>query len=506
MNQANLLLLNTGATFTRMAASVVLGLWTTRIAYQELGRDGFGAYAAALAVVLMLPIIIEAFSNSAQRHMAYAIGAADPDEVRAVSGTFVTMASLAAGLLITLVVTTAPMLAMPLQANPPHAAHLPAALSWISVMTAFVVAQSPFRSYLIAKQSIALLTGFEMLESMGRVAAAATLFLYSPPTIIDYARNTALAVAIPTLLLAAYCMHHFPVTRPGRLTRVGLIAAMGLWMMVSQLGWKIRTQGIQIAINTLVGAAATASYSVCLQLALYQHNLSAAVYRAVRPALVVAQGRGTRDHVRQLAISSSKLISIGTLVAAAPLLFETRAVLTYWIGEAPDEMILMIRWLVAWVTIKDLTIGHLTAVHASGKVATHELTFLGFDLLALGAGSLAVWYGAPAWSFPCAVFFSILGYTAVTIKLFADAAHMTPREWALWVLRPYLQVATIVGFVTAVLVNSLEPSTWRLGLVLVVTPIVVVLAAYALGLDEEERRRLGDAFNAVARRLRRRSA
>jgi O-antigen/teichoic acid export membrane protein len=505
LNQANLLLLNTGATIARMAASVVLGLWTTRIAYQELGRDGFGAYAAALAVVLMLPILIEAFSASAQRHMAHAIGAADPAEVRAVSGTFVTMSLAASLLLAAVVVAAAPWLAEPLKAEPPHSTHLPAALAWIGVMTAFVLAQTPYRSYLIAKQSIALLTGFEMFESIARVAAAATLFSYSQPTIIDYARNTALAVAALTVVLAVGCTYRYPVTRPGRLTRVGLIAAMGLWIIVSQLGWKIRTQGIQVAINTLVGAAATASYSICLQLALYQHNLSAAVYRAVRPALVMAQGRGTNDHVRQLALSSSKLISIGTLVAAAPLLFETRAILTYWIGEAPDEMVMMTRWLVAWVSIKDLTIGHLTAVHASGNVALHEIFYLSFDVLALVVGCIAVLSGAPAWSFPCAVFFTIIGYSIATVTQFADAAHMTPSDWARSVLKPYVAVATIVGLVTAMLVATIEPSLGRLVLVLIVTPIVVVLAAYAVGFDDEERRRLGDAFGAALRRVRRRS-
>lgn len=505
VNQANLLLLNTGATFARMAASVVLGLWTTRIAYQELGRDGFGAYAAALAVVLMLPILIEAFSASAQRHMAHAIGAADPAEVRAVSGTFVTMSLAAALLLAAVVMAAAPWLAEPLKAEPPHSGRLPAALAWIGVMTAFVLVQTPYRSYLIAKQSIALLTGFELLESIARVAAAATLFSYSQPTIIDYARNTALAVAALTVALAVWCTYRYPVTRPGRLTRVGLISAMGLWIIVSQLGWKIRTQGIQVAINTLVGAAATASYSICLQLALYQHNLSAAVYRAVRPALVVAQGRGTNDHVRQLALSSSKLISIGTLVAAAPLLFETRTILTYWIGEAPDEMVMMTRWLVAWVSIKDLTIGHLTAVHASGNVALHEIFYLSFDVLALVVGCIAVLGGAPAWSFPCAVFFTIIGYSIATVTQFADAAHMTPGDWARSVLKPYVAVATIVGLVTAMLVATIEPSLGRLVLVLVVTPLVVALTAYAVGFDDEERRRLGDAFGAAMRRVRRRS-
>jgi O-antigen/teichoic acid export membrane protein len=505
LNQANLLLLNTGATVTRMAASVVLGLWTTRIAYQELGRDGFGAYAAALAVVVMLPILIEAFSASAQRHMAHAIGAADAAEVRAVSATFVTMSLAGAMLLAVVVVAAAPWLAEPLKAEPPHTGRLPAAMAWIGVMTAFVLAQTPYRSYLIAKQSIALLTVYEMLESFARVAAAASLFYYAQPTIIDYARNTALAVAALTVALAVWCTCRYPVTRPGRLTRVGLIAGMGLWIIVSQLGWKIRTHGIQVAINTLVGAAATASYSVSLQLALYQHSLSASVYRAVRPALVSAQGRGTHNHVRQLAVSLSKLISIGTLIASVPLFFETRAILTYWIGDATDEMVMMTRWIVAWMSIKDLTLGHITAVHASGRVALHEVLFSSFDVLALVVGCLAVWYGAPAWSFPCAVFFSIIGYSVVTVTLFADVARLTPAQWARLILAPYVAVATIVGLVTAVLVATIEPSLGRLVLVVMVTPLVVALAAYAVGFDDEERRRLGDAFGAVMRRVRRRS-
>ncbi|QDV72318.1 lipopolysaccharide biosynthesis protein [Botrimarina mediterranea] len=501
MNQANLLLLNTGATFARMAASVVLGLWTTRIAYQELGREGFGAYAAALAVVMLLPVLLEAFSSSAQRHIAYAIGAADADEVHKVSGTFVTLSLAAAAVFAAVIFTAAPLLSAPLQAAPPHADRLSAALVWIGVMTSFVIAQAPYRSYLIARQSIALLTGFEMLESIARFGAAAMLLWKVGPTIVDYARYTTIAVGIPTMFVLAWCTIRYSACRPTTPTRVGLIAAMGAWITLGLAGWKLRTQGVQVAINTLYGAAETASYNVGLQLALYQNNLSSAVYRAVRPATISAQGRGKTQHVRQLAISSSKLISIGTLIAAGPLLFETRTILTYWIGEAPDDMVTMARLLVGWIALKDLSIGHLTAIHADGRVARHEALVLGIDLVALTAGCAAAISGAPVWVLPMAAMLAVIGHGVMRVMLYSDVAALTPRDWASSVLAPWASVAAGVAIVSALLIGLLEPTVTRLVLVVAGTALVSAFMTYIVVFDAEERRRLWEAVQGARRRL-----
>lgn len=501
MNQANLLLLNTGATFARMAASVALGLWTTRIAYQELGRNGFGAYAACVALISFFPILFEAFGSSAQRHLAFAYGAGDKNEARCLAKTSVSLSFVAALIVASGVALISPWLAEFLLAEPPHADHLASALAWVGVAAGANLVQIPYRSYLIARQTITLLTVFELLDSIARLSAAAVLLTLAEPTIADFAKYTALFSLAPAALLSLVCTWLFRDVVPGWPNRLGAISTMGFHLMLGVGAWKVRSQGAQVMLAQLAGAAAAAGYSIGLQLANYQNNLGSAIYRAARPATVSAFGRGALDHLRLLVLFTSKIVSISTLVIAIPVLLETPLILTAWIGDATPLMVAMTRATVGWIAIKDLFIGHLMAIHAKGNVVFHEGVTLALDVIALALGCLCVLAGAPAWAIPVATLLGVVSQNAFRLFYYAETSHVSPLDWVLYVLRPYLSVALLAVAVVVTLHFAVPAEEVRLVSLAILSPLTVAIGALLFGLTPIEREKLRRATGALRTRI-----
>jgi O-antigen/teichoic acid export membrane protein len=501
MSQSNLLLVNIAATFARMGATVAVGLWTTRIAYRELGTEGFGAYSAAVGLIAFVMLLGDALSSSAQRHMAFAIGAGDDAKVRSATGTAVTVMLLLAAATGISVALVAPWLAEPLKASAPVKALLPTALAWIGVATAVTLAETPFRAYLVARQSIVLLSFFELLDAAARCAAAGLLLAAAGATIADYARWACWCGAVPSIGVITYCLLRLPATRPGPITGLRELTGFASWMLVGLFAWKLRTQGVQVLINLVAGAIETANYSVCMQLAMYQNSVSFAIYRAIRPALITAQGRGDASQVRRLSLGSSKAMGLVNLLITVPLWFETPTLLRMWIGESPDSMVTMVRLLIAWISVRDLTIGHEMAVHGSGRVGAHESMNLSFDGLALLVGGLAVSWGAPAWALVAAVLGSVVCQAAGRVVFFGRAANATAAAWCAEVLARYLAVLAVSGAVAAAIVSTTPASPQRCLALFACATIATLVAGITIGLTSDERRMLVTAVTSLRRRF-----
>lgn len=501
MSQSNLLLLNVFATMSRMIATVFMGLWTTRLAYQQLGEAGFGAYAAVLAWVSMFAFVTETFSLAAQRHIAHAIGAKDEPELRSVTGTFVTMALGMSTLLVVGVFLFAPWLAQLVQAPAEHRDELALTFRWVGGALGLVILQAPLKAYLIARQSIVVVSVFELFESAARLVAAAWLLWFSEPSIAVYARNICVCIAPHTIGLLVACFIGYPATRPFVFSAWRKIAGLGFWMTLGSAGWSLRTMVAQLTTNALCGAAASASYSIGLQIANYQNNLRNAVYRAIRPAAVTAEGRGATEQVTQLSLSSSKLMGLVCLFLAAPVLIDTPTLLKLWLGEVGQDAVWVVRLTFLWVCLKDLTVGYMLAIHARGRVALHESLRTGIDAAAVCIAAVVVYYGGPVWTFPAAILGAVFCQILMHVFWFGEAARTTPSEWAHGVLLPFTQVALLAGCCALPVTLLMAPSATRLLVLTVVSVVVSGVGIVTIGLNNMERDRLLHAFRSLKGRV-----
>ncbi|MCA9240830.1 MAG: oligosaccharide flippase family protein, partial [Planctomycetales bacterium] len=490
-----------------MCLTVGMGLWVTSLVYGELGSAGFGVFAAAQAVMTLFLIVVDAFSSGVERNIAYAVGEKDDLRVRRIVGSALVFSGCAAAGLLLFALVAAPWLAGTLQATDADREHLPAALRWIGAITALTIVQAPYKSLLVAKQSIYLVNIYELVEAVVRLAAAGFLVFSLEPTIASYGKYTFFGVACTTTSLVLLCSVYMTEARLCKPSELHRVASFGFWVLLGSLAWKLRTQGAQVITNVLCGAVATTSYAVGLQLAMYQNNLTFAVYRATRPAMITAQGKRNIEQVRAMTRGASKVLSFVTLYFAVPFLFEAGVVLDLWLKDPSELMTTTVRYIVLAMALKDLTAGHIMACHARGKIAWHEVTVVAVNAVALLASSaLIYWRGFPPSTIPLSLVVATVALNVIRVTVFRRIAQFGLWEWLDSVFSPYA-AAAVSASIAALLVQWLmAPSLLRVIAVTAATTctLTVVIAAY--GLSSAERALLNGLLRRCASVFRRSSA
>ena len=118
MRQSNLLIFNTVVTYMRMAMTIVITLVVTRLLLRILGSADYGLLMLFGATGLLLDIVSQALTASAQRHLAYELGRGDNQRLRDVFNTTLGI-FLATGVLIVAVGTALAPLVLSVLNIPP---------------------------------------------------------------------------------------------------------------------------------------------------------------------------------------------------------------------------------------------------------------------------------------------------------------------------------------------------------------------------------------------------
>lgn len=479
-----------------------MGLVTTRLAYQELGAEGLGAYSAAFALILLSALVIESGGSAVQRHIAYALGQGDTVRVKLLMGTAVTLTIIASGVIALTIIPNAALVSDFFNASAGDNPHLEGMFRWIGASVALLTLQTPFRSYLIAKQNIVVVTLFEFTESASRLLAAVYITQLQSPSVASYACATFTAILFPTTLMTVFCFTRMPETRPGRLDKSGDIANFGFWMFVGALAWKIRSQGSQILIYKMCGPVATAAYGVSFQLAMYQNNLTMAVSRAARPAVATAMGSNNTSQLRALTSGSSKLLSLCTLLFSLPIIFETETILQLWLGESPALMVAMVQLSLIWMSVKDLTAGQTLAILTGDKVALHQILMIAIDISSLSISAYLIHsHGARASIVPLVIAFGVVVQGLMKVIVFSNACSTDLKEWLSNILLRYAVTATTGAAVAMLIQLSVPASPARLALLFFATSLTTCTCIWSFGIDACERDRLRSALAAICKRF-----
>ena len=74
MQPGNKVILNTVILYMKMAVSIVIGLYSTRLILSALGVEDYGLYNLVAGIVSMLSFLNTSLASSTQRFLSYSLG------------------------------------------------------------------------------------------------------------------------------------------------------------------------------------------------------------------------------------------------------------------------------------------------------------------------------------------------------------------------------------------------------------------------------------------------
>ena len=493
MTPSQRIILNALATYGRSVLGAGLAIFSSRWVLNALGQTDFGLFTLVGSLIAFVVFLNNVLGGSVGRFLAFAIGKGDPQEVKQWFNTALVLHAILPTMLVLAGWPIGEFCIRHLFVIPPGRVDACLWVFRLSLLSAFTTMLSiPFLAMFTAKQRIAETAFWGLLQSMLAFVLAYVLTLAKGDLLLVYAVGM---VGIMVVLFAAQIARAiwiFPECRVDRRhwfhrQRTRELAHFAVWNLVGGLGAVLRGQGTAILLNLFHGPAANAAYGIANQVSNQTLTLTESMTGAMYPEITASAGRGDHPRVLELALRASKFGVILALLFTIPLLVEMDYLLAIWLKQPPPGAALFCQIILLAFLADKITLGHMLAVRAYGRIAGYQasvgvillLTFpLAYVLLKL--------FHTPASALVAFLVTSI----ACSIGRLYWGQHLLgfgARRWVGGVLVRVAVVALPAGVVAGLPVLLMVPSLPRLGLSFALGAGVTAGLGWLLGLTAPER-------------------
>lgn len=381
------------------------------------------------------------------------------------------------------------------------------ACRWVWIFTCVdsftAMLSAPISAMFTAKQNIAEMTMYSLLQTIGRTGFIYFMTLFERDWLVSYAIGICIIAQIPRICAAIHalccfdeCKFRLSALREG--WRYKKLMSFVWWRSFMGLGNIAKGQGISILVTRSFGPIANASMTVGTRLGGESAVLSSALQNAFAPAITAACGAGHFEKMRLLAYRVCKYSTLLVMMVAIPLALEVEEVLRLWLVTPPVRSEEICICIIVASVVERCSFGHTIAVMAKGKIAAYCLAHgIALMLSVLFAGIFVCLGGDIYWVGVAIVLSAILALLG-DILIARGCVEMSVFHWLKSVILPLFSVSGLTVLAGLPSVNYLPPSFLRV-CITTMSCVSTFVFATLLTLEASERNKI---YNAALRCLR----
>lgn len=373
-NKPGQLARNTMALYLRTALMLVINLYTSRVILHVLGVDDFAIYSIIGNFVAMFTIVTSTLTVATQRFITVEIGRGSETDIRRTFSTALSLHLVIAVLLI-LVCEVAGMWYINEKMVIPEARIEAAQMVFHCSLIAFLFQfiSIPYTSLIIAYEHMGAWAWISIAEVLLKLAGVLIL-----PTLPDgfdylvwYAVFIVIAAVVVRITYGIYCHYQFPFcsykwSLDMRQTRE-MSAFMG-WNIFGIGADIVSKQFITLLLNAFFVLAVNAARGIAIQVENAVANFTRQISMAFNPQITKSYSNSDHSRLVYLVRLGAKLGFFLYLIVAIPLIAETPAILSAWLGEYPAYTVTFVRLSLVNNLILSLSYTLDTMVFASGRI------------------------------------------------------------------------------------------------------------------------------------------
>jgi O-antigen/teichoic acid export membrane protein len=456
---------NTVATYGRSVVGVGLAIFSSRWILQALGASDFGLFQVVGSLIVFLTFLNGVMAASATRHLAFAVGGGDANDVNRWFNTSLSIHWILPAGLIAVGWPIMEHVIRHVLAIPADRVGVCLTVFRLSLISAFIsMASIPFVAMFTARQRIAELSMWDLLQAALAFVLAWILTIAAMDRLLLYAAGIVTIQVIICAVKTARALALFPecrirVREGFDIAKLKELTHFAAWNLFGSTSWTLRNYGSAILLNVYFGPTSNAAFGIARLLSQQTNQLSTAMMTALVPELTSREGRGERAGMLSLSHFSSKAGYLLVMLFALPLVLEMDYVLQLWLREPPPGAAGLCRLLLVAILIDRLTGGYMLGIQARGRIAGYQATVGGALLLSLplawGFFRIGFSENGLALAFILTTVLATLGRVFWMHRLFAEP----PRIWLLRVLTPCMAVSVAAGG-AGMLPVLLLPASW----------------------------------------------
>lgn len=478
--------------YGRMAVTLVVSLYTSRVVLNMLGVTDFGIYNIVGSIVVMSTALNYSVVNAIQRYMAYYLGKEDESKLQPV---FSNSLILTGFLLIVIILLTESVglwyvnSQLKIPDDKVAAANI---VYQLSIMTTLVsLLRSPYQMAVTAYERMNFLALSSIAESIIKLGLVLCLAFSDFGRLVIYALLMLFLATTITIIYIVYCHRNFSCThfslRGDRklLKEMGNFSGWSVCTSISDMGYQ---QGIGLVLNYFCGVAYNATLGITNQIKAAVFSFCANLQTAFNPQIVKTYAADDREYCSGLIGRACKFSYFLMLLICLPVMLNIDMILKIWLVTPPPECSIFVNLMLAFCLVDSLVGPLWTAAQASGRIKVYNIITSALLLMNLPGSWIALKMGMPAWSIIAVQIILNAITLCYRIGFMANIRLLSVAEFLQKIMRP-AGIVTVVCTALCLLVHQFFiPDSWLflLGSIFIIFSTTGLLI-YFLGLDREEK-------------------
>ena len=374
MQAAHRVAKNTGILYARMAITVFISLYVTRLVLGALGVADFGLFNVVGGVVAMMGFLNASMATATQRFMSFAQGERDPEKVKRIFNMSTLLhAGIALVMVLALEIAGYFFFSGILNIAPNRLDVAKIVYHFMVVSTFFTILSVPYEAVITSHENMMYYAILGVLEAVLKLAIALYLSHSAYDHLMAYGFLMAVLSIFLLILRRLYCHRYYAecVFNFRKYYEKVLLKEMvnfASWNFLGSASGMIAGYGSGIILNHFHGTILNAANGIAGQVNGQLLVFSNTMQKALNPVIDKSEGEGNRELLIKATLSGSKMSFLLFAFFCIPFLLETSFILKLWLKNVPDWTILFSQLAVVFTLIEQISVTLGTAISAVGHI------------------------------------------------------------------------------------------------------------------------------------------
>lgn len=502
---------NTGILYARMAITIFISLYSTRLVLEALGIKDFGIFNLVGGAIGMLMFLNNAMTGATQRFMSFAEGEGNTEKQKNIFNVSLTLHLITAVLAVLLLETAGyflfdGFLKIPIE----RIDSAKFIFHFLVLSTFFTIISVPYDAVINAHENMLLVAILGIVEAVIKLMIAFYITRTSSDKLIVYGLLMALLSVLLLIIRQIYCHIKYDEV----LINIKLYFNKSLFKeMTSFAGWSllgcsgsmIGFYGQGIVLNIFFGTAVNAAQGIASQVGGQLSSFSSTMLKALNPLIAKSEGAGNRNLMFKAISTGSKVSFFLLMILSIPVIIEMPFIFGLWLKNVPEFTIVFCRLLLIRLLIDQVNINLTSLIAAVGNIRIYQIVMSTLYVLPLiftiGIFKIGL---PPFYLYVISIIFSVFtGY--INIHFSKILCVFPVKTFFKNVLIP-ISLTFIISFsITCIPLLLLAEGFIRMILVVMLSLISSVLVIWLFGLTKIEKEYVNDFINLVINKINKKS-
>lgn len=493
MSTATRVIKNTGFLYIKMAITIVVSLFSTRLILNALGASDFGVYTIVGSSIGMLGFLNYTMANATQRYMSYAEGEGVYSNKLKVFNVSILL-HIVIAVLTTLILVIGYFVFFNGMLKIPDDRVFAAKVIYICLVVSanFTILNVPYEAIINAHENMFYYSMVGIVESILKLGIAYLCVFTTSDKLIIYGILISIVPLITLIALSVYCHRNYSECKIAikdnfDIPLIKEIAFFSGWNFLTAITNLVSNQGIGVVLNRFFGTTLNASHGIAQQVNGQLSAFAANMKKALNPVIVKSAGSKETERMNYLAILGCKYSTLLTVLFAAPLILEMTYVLELWLKNVPEWAVLFCQLQLLITLIIQMSSSLGTSIYAQGDIKYYAINKSIMNLLPIVFTYICFKLGeGPVWLYVPMVVFLGLGGNIIILFYSKKLCHLPVKEYLTMLL--WACVTIILVFAAGFVIKSVVTESFvRLVLTTLTTSITLCVFTYFFNLNTDER-------------------